>query len=77
MPKTREIGKFYFKAEIEFLDNINISNIKIGFYDSTLTFDNLTNLAESLRDLFLFLALTDTDGGEMRTLASGSSCIAI
>lgn len=37
----------------------------------------LTNLAESLIDLFLFLVLTDSDGGEIRTLTPESSCIAI
>ena len=36
-----------------------------------------TNLAESLIDLFRFRVLTDTDGGEMRTLTPASSCIAI
>ena len=51
--------------------------IEVRNYAFTMTFEILTNLAESLIDLFLFLVLTDTDGGEMRTLASGSSCIAI
>ena len=36
----------------------------------------LTNFAESLIDLFLFLALTETAGGEVRMLAVASSCIA-
>ena len=37
----------------------------------------LTNFAESLIDLFLFLALTETAGGEVRMLAAASSCIAM
>ena len=47
---------------------LQFTNIKI---------QRLTSLAESLIDLFLFLVLTDTEGGEIRSLTPASSCIAI
>ena len=52
----------------------NIKEFIIYYSSSRKIF---TNLAESLIDLFRFRVLTDTDGGEMRTLTPASSCIAI